>query len=230
MAGSLKGGLHFGLSGFAFWSHDVPGFHTLPNFMNSVVVDDVYMRWTQFGVFTSHIRYHGTNKREPWHYPAIAPLVKKWWKLRYSLIPYIVEQSKLAIESGYPLLQALILHHPEDKLCWHIDDEYYFGNDFLVAPVMNSENRRDIYLPEGKWVNFFTGEHLEGACWLRDVYVPLEEMPVYVRANAVIPIYSEDVDCTDEMDLSKSMALRIDNDYKGFWTMIDCGRKLINLV
>lgn len=81
---------------------------------------------------------------------------------------------------------------------------------------MNSENRRDIYLPEGKWVNFFTGEHLEGACWLRDVYVPLEEMPVYVRANAVIPIYSEDVDCTDEMDLSKSMALRIDNDYKGF--------------
>ena len=217
MAGSLKGGLHFGLSGFAFWSHDVPGFHTLPNFMNSVVADDVYMRWTQFGVFTSHIRYHGTNKREPWHYPAIAPLVKKWWKLRYSLIPYIVEQSKLAIESGYPLLQALILHHPEDKLCWHIDDEYYFGNDFLVAPVMNSENRRDIYLPEGKWVNFFTGEHLEGACWLRDVYVPLEEMPVYVRANAVIPIYPEDVDCTDEMDLSKSMALRIDNDYKGFW-------------
>ena len=52
---------------------------------------------------------------------------------------------------------------------------------------------------------------------MRDVYVPLEEMPVYVRANAVIPIYSEDVDCTDEMDLSKSMALRIDNDYKGFW-------------
>ena len=61
------------------------------------------------------------------------------------------------------------------------------------------------------------GRTLEGACWLKDVYVPLEEMPVYVRANAVIPIYPEDVDCTDEMDLSKSMALRIDNDYKGFW-------------
>ena len=68
LAGSLKGGLHFGLSGFAFWSHDVPGFHTLPNFMNSVVEDDVYVRWTQFGVFSSHIRYHGTNKREHWHY------------------------------------------------------------------------------------------------------------------------------------------------------------------
>lgn len=217
MAGSLKGGLHFGLSGFAFWSHDVPGFHTLPNFMNSIVSDDVYMRWTQFGVFTSHIRYHGTNKREPWHYPAIAPLVKQWWKLRYSLIPYILEQSKLAIESGSPLLQALILHHPEDKICWHIDDEYYFGNEFLVAPVMNSENRRDVYLPEGQWVNFFTGERLQGGCWLKDIYVPLEEMPVYVRENAVIPIYPEEVDCTDEMDLSKSVVLHIDQDYKGFW-------------
>lgn len=138
--------------------------------------------------------------------------------MRYSLIPYIVEQSKLAIESGYPLLQALILHHPEDRLCWYIDDEYYFGNDFLVAPVMNSENRRDIYLPEGQWVNFFTGERLQGGRWLKEVYVPLEEMPVYVRENAVIPIYPEEVNCTDEMDLGKSIALRIDHNYKGFWT------------
>ena len=134
------------------------------------------------------------------------------------MIPYIIEQSKLAVESGWPLLQALILHHPEDKLCWHIYDEYYFGNDFLVAPVMNSENRRDIYLPEGQWVNFFTGERLQGGRWLKEVYVPLEEMPVYVRENAVIPIYPKEVNCTDEMDLSKSIALRIDHNYKGFWT------------
>ena len=60
LAGSLKGGLHFGLSGFAFWSHDVPGFHSIPDFMNSPIDDDVYVRWTQFGVFSSHIRYHGT--------------------------------------------------------------------------------------------------------------------------------------------------------------------------
>jgi len=65
MAGSLKGGLHLGLSGFGFWSHDVPGFHGVPDFMNSVVPDDLYVRWTQFGVFSSHMRYHGTSKREP---------------------------------------------------------------------------------------------------------------------------------------------------------------------
>ncbi len=217
MAGSLKGGLHFGLSGFAFWSHDVPGFHTLPNFMNSVVADDVYMRWTQFGVFSSHIRYHGTNKREPWHYPAIAPMVKKWWQLRYKLIPYIIEQSKKATETGYPVLRALIFHHPEDKFCWHIDDEYYFGDDFLVAPVMNSENRRDVYLPEGKWVNFFTGERYEGGQWLRNLEIPLEEMPVYVRENASISVYNKEVECTDNMDLSQSEVLHIDTNFKGIW-------------
>ena len=185
--------------------------------MNSIVDDKVYMRWTQFGVFSSHIRYHGTNKREPWHYPNIAPLVKKWWKLRYQLIPYIVEQSKKATETGYPVLRALIFNHPQDKLCWHIDDEYYFGDDFLVAPVMNSDDCRDVYLPEGQWVNFFTGERYKGGCWLHDVKVPLDEMPVYVRENAVIPVYPDDVECTDEMDLSKSRALHIDDSFKGIW-------------
>lgn len=220
MAGSLKGGLHFGLSGFAFWSHDVPGFHTLPNFMNSIVDDKVYMRWTQFGVFSSHMRYHGTNKREPWHYPAIAPLVKKWWKLRYRLLPYLVEQSRKATETGYAVLRALVFEHPEDRVCWHIDDEYYFGDDFLVAPVMNSDDCRDIYLPEGDWVNFFTGERLRGGRWLYGVKVPLEEMPVFVREGAVIPIYPEDVECTDEMNLTKTTGLVIDTGFKGIFKTI----------
>ncbi len=216
MAGSLKGGLHFGLSGFAFWSHDVPGFHTLPNFMNGIVQDDVYVRWTQFGVFSSHIRYHGTNKREPWHYPAIAPIVKKWWNLRYALIPYIIQESMIACETGNTLLQALVFHHADDKTCWHIDDEYYFGNDFLIAPVMNSENRRDVYLPEGKWVHFFTGERLEGRRWIRLEDIPWEIMPVYVREGAEIPLYPEHVDCTDEMDLQKTMVIKIDDSFKGY--------------
>ncbi|WP_298639110.1 alpha-xylosidase [uncultured Prevotella sp.] len=219
LAGSLRGGLHFGLSGFAFWSHDVPGFHTLPNFMNSVVQDDVYMRWTQFGVFSSHIRYHGTNKREPWYYPNIAPMVKRWWKLRYKLIPYILRESEKATHSGSTIVQALIFHHPEDNNCWHIDDEYYFGDDFLVAPVMSSDNCRDIYLPEGEWVEFFTGDRFsvsDGGKWLKDIETPLDRMPVFVRKGAVIPVYPEDVDSTDDMDMSKVENLIIDEEFKGF--------------
>ena len=215
LAGSLKGGLHFGLSGFAFWSHDVPGFHSIPDFMNSPLDEQVYVRWTQFGVFSSHMRYHGTCKREPWHYPAIAPIVKRWWKLRYKLLPYIIEQSELACKSGYPIVRALLFHHPHDRQVWHIDDEYYFGNDFLVCPVINSRNHRDIYLPEGLWVNFFTGERLQGARWYYNVEVPLDQMPVFVRPEAVIRLYPDDVDSTDDMDLSRAVTIEITKEYKG---------------
>ena len=215
MAGSLKGGLHLGLSGFAFWSHDVPGFHSTPDFMNSPLDEQVYVRWTQFGVFTSHMRYHGTCKREPWHYPNIAPIVKRWWKLRYRLIPYIIEQSELACRSGLPIVQALLIHHPNDRQVWHIDDEYYFGNEFLVCPVMNAENRRDIYLPEGQWVHFLTGERLEGGRWYDNVEVPLDEMPVFVRPDARIKMYPHDVDSTDDMDLEKAITIEITKEYKG---------------
>ncbi len=208
LAGSLKGGLQLGLSGFAFWSHDVPGFHGVPNFMNSVLPEDIYVRWTQFGVFSSHLRYHGSHKREPWHYPNIVPIIRKWLKLRYQLIPYILEQSEKATKTGFPVLRALILHHPNDKTCRHIDDQYYFGDNMLVAPVMNSENKRDIYLPEGTWVHFFSKKVFEGEKWLRNVEVPLDEMPVFLKQGAEIPMYLEDVNCTDEMDMSKVVKIK----------------------
>jgi len=215
MAGSLKGGLHIGLSGFGFWSHDVPGFHGVPDFMNSVVPDDLYVRWTQFGVFSSHLRYHGTSKREPWEYPAVAGIIRKWLKLRYALIPYILEQAKKVTATGYPMLRALVFHHPEEKICWHIDDQYYFGDHFLVAPVMNGENRRDVYLPGGRWINFFTGEITEGEHWLKDFKCPLGEMPVWVKMGSSILLYPLPVSNTDEMDLNNSVPVNFDETYGG---------------
>lgn len=210
LAGSLKGGLHFGLSGFAFWSHDVPGFHSEPDFMNSVIDPKVYVRWTQFGVFTSHMRYHGSHKREPWYYPTVSDIVKKWWRLRYRLLPYIMEESRIATETGYPVIQAMLMHHPNDKTCWHIDDQYYFGRSFMVAPVMNSNDKRDIYLPEGEWVNFFTKEHFTGPVWLKDVNVPLDEMPVFCRPGTEIPVYELEVNSTDDIDLTKATRIVIE--------------------
>lgn len=217
LAGSLKGGLHFGLSGFSFWSHDVPGFHSLPNFMNSPLHDDIYVRWTQFGVFSSHMRYHGSHKREPWHYPSIAPIVKRWWKLRYRLMPYIIREAEATTTTGYPMLRALLFAHPDDPQAWHIDDEYYFGSQLLCCPVMNSQNRRNIYLPAGQWVNLFTGERIDAGTgrWLMNVAVPLDQMPVFVRPGAALPLYPDDVQCTDEMDLSKAEELVIDDSFNG---------------
>ena len=107
------------------------------------------------------------------------------------------------------------MHHPHDRQVWHIDDEYYFGSEFLVCPVMNGENRRNIYLPEGLWVNFFTGKRLDGGRWYYDVEVPLDQMPVFVRPSAHIQMYPEEVDSTDQMDLSKAITIIITKDYKG---------------
>jgi alpha-D-xyloside xylohydrolase len=191
MAGTLRGGLHLGLSGFAFWSHDVPGFHGTPSFMNSRPENDLYVRWTQFGVFTSHLRYHGTTPREPYEYPEVEDIVRKWLNLRYALIPYFVEQGKKATESGFPILRALIFHHSDDPLCWTIDDEFYCGESLLVAPVMNSSGIRDVYLPEGTWTDFWTGEVNTGGIWIKNVFSQLERIPVYVKSGAEIPFYPE---------------------------------------
>lgn len=215
MAGSLRGGLHLGLSGFAFWSHDVPGFHGVPDFMSNWPNDDLYVRWTQFGVFTSHLRYHGTTPREPYEYPAVADVVRKWLKLRYALIPYLVAQGRHAVATGLPVLRALIVHHADDPTCWHIDDQYYFGDDVLVAPVMNAGGIRDVYLPEGRWVDLWTGDVFDGARWLKAVQTPLERMPVYVRYSAQIPVYPEPVQSTQKMDLAKAVILTFDDDYPG---------------
>ncbi|HKL86260.1 MAG TPA: alpha-xylosidase [Treponemataceae bacterium] len=216
MASSLCGGLHIGVSGFAFWSHDVPGFYGIPSFMNSKPPNDLYIRWTQMAVFTSHIRYHGTTAREPYEYPEIADTARKWLNLRYSLIPYFVEEGKKAIKSGYPLLRALIFHHSNDPMCWSIDDEFYCGDSFLIAPVMNSEGIRDVYLPSGRWIDFWTGKVLEGNVWLKNIYSPLELIPVFVKDGSEISVYPEIIQSTKEMDMSKIQKINFNNTYKGF--------------
>jgi alpha-D-xyloside xylohydrolase len=205
MASTLRGGLQFGLSGYTFWSHDIPGFHGLPEFMNSWPSEELYLRWTQFGVFTSHMRYHGSTPREPWEFPKVAPLVRSWLRLRYALIPYILQEAAHCTDgtNGRPMIAPLLLDYPEDPNVWHIDDEYLFGRDLLVAPIMNDEGVRDIYLPDGIWIDLSSGREFEGGRWLCGVGCALGAFPVFVRSGATIPYYPERVDSTDDMDLRK---------------------------
>jgi len=130
-----------------------------------------------------------------------------------------LQQSEKATKSGLPVLQAMVFNHPEDKLCWHIDDQYYFGDEFLVAPVMNSENKRDVYLPAGIWIDFFSGKIVEGGKWLKNIEVPLDEMPVWVKFGAEIPFYPEHVNSTDDIDFEKVINLKIDNFFKGVFNL-----------
>jgi alpha-D-xyloside xylohydrolase len=217
LAQTLRGGLSLGLSGFTYWSHDIPGFHGLPDFMNSKPGETLYLRWTQFGVFTSHMRYHGSFPREPWEYPGVAALVRKMLRLRYALIPYIMREGKHCGVSGRSMIASLLFDYPGDPAVWSIDTQYLFGRDMLVAPIMNKEGVRNIYLPEGEWLDFFTGEASSGPTWMRRVQYPPERFPVFVKKNTVIPLYPEAVSCTAEMELGKIIDCRVDSSFKGIY-------------
>jgi alpha-D-xyloside xylohydrolase len=225
MTASLRGGLHLGLSGFGYWSHDVPGFHGLPDFMNSRPDDELVVRWTQFASFTSHFRFHGTTPREPWEFPAVSGLLRDWFKLRYALIPYLCQEGKKVAENGPPILAALSFYHPKDKICWMIDDQYYFGDDILVAPQLQPGGVRDVYLPEGKWVDMWSGIRTTGPIWLHEYESPLERCPIFVREGASIPVYPKPVSSTLDIQWDQVVSMPFDYTYEGFATSAirDCG-------
>ncbi len=215
LASTICGGLHFGLSGFAYWSHDVGGIHGIPLFMESRPPDDVYVRWTQFGVFSSHMRYHGGTPREPYEYPAVADTVRQWLRFRYALLPYILAQAETSRTSGLPMLRSLVINWTYDPAVWSIADEYLFGDDLLVCPVLNSHGERDVYLPEGRWVDFWSGEVLQGPLHLRNLQMPLARLPLYVRYGQAI-VFAEPVQSTRQFPDAPRVTIHFDEHYAGF--------------
>ncbi len=215
LASTILGGLHFGLSGFSYWSHDVGGIHGIPDFMVTRPSDEVYVRWTQVGVLSSHMRYHGGTPREPWEYPAVADITREWLRFRYSLLPYILEQAEQSRHSGLPMLRSLVLEWTDDPAVWSINDEYLFGDDLLVCPVLNESGKRNVYLPEGRWVDFWSGEVLNAPLHLRGVRSPLSRLPLYVRYGADIT-FAEPVPNTRHLAEAKRITIRFDENYAGF--------------
>ena len=158
LLGDLRGGLSFGLSGFSFWSHDMGGFVTASP-------EDIYGRWLPFGFLSSHTRAHGAPPTEPWLISeSFTDLFRRCAEMKYRLMPYVYAQAKDCSERGLPMVRALFVEFPEDKGSWMIEDEYLFGSQVLVAPLMESGTGRDVYLPtlggngEGsKWIDYQTG-------------------------------------------------------------------------
>lgn len=180
MAAELRGGLSFGLSGFTYWSHDVGGFvNRAPR--------DLYRRWLGWGVLTSHTRAHGAPPREPWEYDeAFVEEYRRTVELKYSLMPYILAQAKYASEHGFPMMRTLFFEYPDDPTSWFIEDEYLFGSDLLVAPLIEEGSSRKVYLPPGAWIDYQTGKVYRGAAWHE---IAAGQIPVVllVKDHAVIP-------------------------------------------
>lgn len=179
MQAELRGGLSFGLSGFSFWSHDIGGFVVK-------TPEDLYRRWLPFGMLTSHTRTHGAPPKEPWEYnESFNNAFRDATDMRYRLMPYIYAQAKQCTEKGLPMVRALFVEFPHDPGAWLVDNEYLFGSDILVAPMLENGTERDVYLPAGQWIDFQTKKIYTGG-WHR---IQVGNIPVVmlVRDGAVIP-------------------------------------------
>lgn len=196
LLGTLRAGLSFGLSGFSFWSHDMGGFV-------KATPEDLYCRWIPFGFLTSHTRAHGAPPTEPWLYDSkrVQDVFRKSVEMKYRLMPYVYAQAKECTEKGLPMLRALFVEFSDDPGAWKVDDEYLFGSQILVAPLLESGmTGRTVYLPEGKWIDYQTEKVYEGG-WHQ---IEAGSLPIImlVRDGSVLP-HLKLAQSTVEMDWSK---------------------------
>ncbi len=175
--------LGMGLSGFPFVGSDIGGFAEAPT-------AELFTRWLQAGVFYPFMRTHtmfGSPDQEPWSYgPELEAINRRAIELRYQLLPYIYSSMRDAAESGVPAMRPLMLEYPDDARTYAIDDEFLFGSDLLVAPVLReAATQRGVYLPSGDWYDYWSGQRYPGGKWIT-VPVTLSSIPIFVRAGAFL--------------------------------------------
>ena len=179
MMGDLRGGLSFGLSGFSFWSHDMGGFVTASP-------EDIYRRWLPFGFLSSHTRAHGAPPTEPWLISeSFTDAFRESAEMKYRLMPYVYAQAKDCSNRGLPMVRAMFVEFPHDQGAWYCEDQYMYGSQILVAPLMESGNERTVYLPEGKWIDYQTGEVYAGG--YRNIKAGKIPCVILVRDGSLIP-------------------------------------------
>lgn len=190
LAGALRSGLSLSLSGIAFWTHDVGGFWN-PAGEDVRPDPELYVRWAQVGLLCSHTRFHGTTPREPWEYgPEALAIVRSFARLRYRLLPYLWQQAHAAHATGWPVVRPLVLHYPDDPLARIEETEFLLGPLLLVAPVLAPVRQRWVYLPAGRWRDFWDGTPHEGPKRFL-CPAPLERLPLFVAEDSVLPLAPE---------------------------------------
>ena len=200
----LAAGLNMGIAGIPWWTTDIGGFHGGNIYDESF--KECFARWFAFGAFCPVMRLHGFREpfREPlgttgggkhisgaeneiWSYgDRVYEICRKYIELREAMRPYIRELMTAAHEKGTPLMRPLFYDYPEDKKVWDIEDQYMFGPDLLVAPILYEGLReRQVYLPEGEWVNINDGTGYTGGQIVTGA-APYEAIPVYVKAGSAV--------------------------------------------
>src|SRR5688572_3230864 len=200
-----------GLSGIPYWGTDIGGFVPTPEYTG-----ELHVRWFQFGAFCPSFRAHGRtwHLRLPWGWntgelgpdeirnytgragnpdpselrnPRVEPIIRKYLELRYRLLPYTYTVAKECCETGLPMIRSLWLHYPQDPTAVSRGDQFLWGRDLLVSPIVEKgATSRRVYLPKGSWFDYWTEERVAGGRELERA-VNLETMPLHVRAGAIIP-------------------------------------------
>ena len=213
MRKQLAAGLNYALCGIPYWNTDLGGFFAwrYNNNVNNIAYHELHVRWYQWGVFQPIMRSHNSSpvaveiyqfgKKGDWSYDAL----EKYTHLRYRLLPYIYSTSWEVTSKAGSIMRPLMMDFPKDKKVLDMDTEYMFGRNFLVRPVtdslytwqdkkqnghqkdMSKIGKTDVYLPQGaRWIDFWTGQTLEGGQTLQRE-VPIDIMPIYVRAGSILP-------------------------------------------
>nr|WP_049802754.1 glycoside hydrolase family 31 protein [Gloeothece verrucosa] len=177
--------LNMGLSGIPYTGPDIGGFKGDPT-------AELYLRWFQMASFLPFCRTHSANNakpRTPWSYgePTLS-IVRKFLKLRYSLLPYFYTLAWEANQTGYPLIRPLFWLDNEDRRLWDVEDSFLVGNALMVCPILKPEKRsRRVLVPKGHWYHFWDDQVLEGKCEI-ELDAPLEQIPLLVRAGSILPM------------------------------------------
>ncbi|WLD92597.1 TIM-barrel domain-containing protein [Alkalihalobacillus sp. AL-G] len=199
---SLIAGLSTGMSGIPMWGWDLAGFN------GDIPTAELFIRSSQMAAFCPIMQYHAESKAEhnqdrtPWNIAdrtgdqqAISGY-RFFANVRMNLLPYIYEQARLAAEKGIPLMRSMYMEYPEDEKVYDIYDQYFFGDHLLVAPIIEEGAvERDVYFPEGTWINLFTNEIHVGSA-VRRVRASLMEIPVFVKKGTALM-----TNCTDDLSL-----------------------------
>jgi alpha-glucosidase len=185
---SIPMAMGFGVSGQAFVGADVGGFRGHSS-------AELFVRWMQYGALTPFCRNHseiGNVDQYAWAWgDAVLDLAREAIRLRYRLLPYIYAAFLRASETGAPVQRPLVFDHQQDPAVRDIDDEYLFGPDLLIAPVVAAgQTARQVYLPTGDWYDWHTGEPVGGGRYLLTA-TPMDRIPIYARAGTVIPMWPE---------------------------------------
>jgi alpha-D-xyloside xylohydrolase len=186
----VTAGLNAGMSGISLWVSDLGGY----NKSTRTPGDDVlFCRWTQYSAFSPGMEVMSSMNLGPWDYGEEALRIFRMYSvLHMSLFPYRYAAAQESARTGLPMMRALVLMHQEDRQAREAASEYYFGPDLLVAPVLSPVTQRAVYLPEDRWIDYWTGRAFAGSQTV-SVDAPLNRIPLFVREGAILPKIPEDV-------------------------------------